>query len=145
MLPIIGIIVALLAVVGVFGMRAMMKDTDDEDDEDNDWYQDEKPDTSEPVNIPSGRSLEELTTKGSSTAAVVDSPDIRTPGFRPTPIKEFVPERVEEDISEDEGESDYTQDADYHVDDDGVEWWKDEVGQWWYRYPDEEEWEAFES
>ncbi|MEE2811422.1 MAG: VCBS repeat-containing protein [Candidatus Thermoplasmatota archaeon] len=146
MLPIIGMIVALLAVVGIFGMRAMMKESDEEDDEDDDWYQEDKPSTREKVNIPSGRSLEELTTKGSSVATVVESPDIRTPGFRPTPIKEFVTEQVEEEeVYEEEGESDYTQDADYHVDDDGVEWWKDEVGQWWYRYPDEEEWEAFES
>ena len=49
-----------------------------------------------------------------------------------------------EEEPEEQGEWDYTQDEDYHVDEEGVEWWKDEVGQWWYKYPDEEDWEAFE-
>jgi hypothetical protein len=44
---------------------------------------------------------------------------------------------------QDGGEDDYTESEDYHVDDDGVEWWKDEVGVWWYRYPDEDEWSEF--
>ncbi len=34
-------------------------------------------------------------------------------------------------------------DEDHYFDDDGVEWWKDEVDVWWYRYPDEEEWSEF--
>jgi hypothetical protein len=29
------------------------------------------------------------------------------------------------------------------MDDDGTEWWKDELGVWWYRYSDEEEWSEF--
>jgi len=41
------------------------------------------------------------------------------------------------------GEDDYTASDSYHVDDDGVEWWKDEVDVWWYRYSDEEEWSEF--
>ena len=51
-------------------------------------------------------------------------------------------EYVEEydDYSEDD---DYTDSENYHVDEDGVEWWKDEVDVWWYRYPDEEEWSEF--
>ena len=38
---------------------------------------------------------------------------------------------------------DYTDSENYHVDEEGVEWWKDEIDVWWYRYPDEEEWSEF--
>ena len=62
----------------------------------------------------------------------------RRAGKRPAPVHEV----VEEEYTEPE-EWDYTQDEDYHVDEDGVEWWKDEVGQWWYKYPEDEDWEAF--
>ena len=52
-------------------------------------------------------------------------------------------EQYEEEYYDDYQEDDYTQSEDYKVDEDGVEWWKDEIGVWWYRYPDEEEWSEF--
>ena len=48
-----------------------------------------------------------------------------------------------EEYEEDDDDDDYTNSDDYHVDEDGVEWWKDEIDVWWYRYPDEEEWSEF--
>ena len=52
-------------------------------------------------------------------------------------------EEYEESNEEYEEEDDYTQSEDYHMDDDGTEWWKDELGVWWYRYSDEEDWSEF--
>ncbi len=53
-------------------------------------------------------------------------------------------EQYEEEYYDDyQEEDDYTQSEDYKVDEDGVEWWKDEINVWWYRYPDEEEWSEF--
>jgi len=49
----------------------------------------------------------------------------------------------EEYYDEQQEEDDYTQSEDYKVDEEGVEWWKDEINVWWYRYPDEEEWSEF--
>ena len=43
-------------------------------------------------------------------------------------------------IDEDEEESD----DGIEVDEDGVEWWEDEEGQWWYRPRNEEDWYAYE-
>ena len=51
---------------------------------------------------------------------------------------------IPESKSEPEDDWDYTQDEDYHTDEEGIEWWKDEVGQWWFKYPEEEDWEALE-
>ncbi len=69
---------------------------------------------------------------------------------RPRPVAKVVraePEWEEDDYDQGEeeysGGEDYTQSDNYHIDDDGVEWWKDELGVWWYRYPDEEEWSEF--
>ena len=52
-------------------------------------------------------------------------------------------EEYEEYYDEHQEEDAYTQSEDYKVDEEGVEWWKDEVNVWWYRYPDEEEWSEF--
>ncbi len=49
-------------------------------------------------------------------------------------------EEYEEEYEEEE---DYLDSESYHVDDEGVEWWEDELGVWWYRYPDEEDWSEF--
>lgn len=32
----------------------------------------------------------------------------------------------------------------YKVDEDGVEWWEDEKGTWWYRHPGDSEWGEWE-
>ena len=160
---ILGAVGGLVAVIVAFvALRILMRDPEDEEDEEEtmDWAAEaEKPARSAPAldDLPTGRSLDELTTRGATGTKVsmtksrkVD----RRPGSRPTPIHELIeedaaPEPEPEETHEayedhgDEGH-DYTQDEDYHVDEEGVEWWKDEVGQWWYKYPDEEDWEAFE-
>jgi hypothetical protein len=64
---------------------------------------------------------------------------------KPKPVDIPLEEEEEEEDYDDEDsdEFDYTQSSDYKIDDDGVEWWKDELDVWWYRYPEEEEWSEF--
>ncbi len=64
---------------------------------------------------------------------------------KPKPVQMSADEsgESEEYYDEQQEEDDYTQSEDYKVDEDGVEWWKDEINVWWYRYPDEEEWSEF--
>ncbi len=47
------------------------------------------------------------------------------------PEEEESVEEEPEEVHEESEEEDYTQSDDYHVDEDGTEWWKDEVGVWW--------------
>jgi hypothetical protein len=134
----------VLAILGFVGLRMAMRDEEDDDAEtfeDEEW----QPKTKKQIrtqpdleDMPTGRSLDELTTKGSKVSMTKHKRVDHRAGQRPAPITEV----LEEDHSQTE-EWDYTQDEDYHVDDDGVEWWKDEVGQWWYKYPEDEDWEAF--
>ena len=137
----------VLGILGFVGLRLAMREEEDEDAEDfedEEWESKPKkriktqPDMED---MPSGRSLDELTTKGSSVSMSKPKRVNRRAGARPAPVHEVLEEEEEE---EEETEWDYTQDEDYHVDDDGVEWWKDEVGQWWYKYPEDDDWEAFE-
>ncbi len=70
---------------------------------------------------------------------------------KPKPVTSIQSEWQEEEEYEeyddeyDDGyaEDDYTDSEGYHVDDEGVEWWEDELGVWWYRYPDEDDWSEF--
>jgi len=144
LLLLIGIVAVVLAILGFVGLRMAMREEEDDDAEtfeEEEWESKPKkrirtqPDMDD---MPTGRSLDELTTKGSKVSMTKSKRVDRRAGQRPAPIHEA----VEEEYTEPE-EWDYTQDEDYHIDDDGVEWWKDEVGQWWYKYPDDEEWEAF--
>ena len=139
------IVAVVLAILGFVGLRMAMRDDEDEDAEtfeDEEWQPKEKksirtqPDMDD---MPTGRSLDELTTKVSSVSMSKSKKVDRRAGARPAPITEVLEEEHEE-----ETEWDYTQDEDYHIDEDGVEWWKDEVGQWWYKYPEDDDWEAFE-
>ncbi|MEE2812747.1 MAG: hypothetical protein VX320_06450 [Candidatus Thermoplasmatota archaeon] len=133
MILIIVAVVVVLGIVGFFGMRMMMSRSEDEDEDDDEWsIPDTEPISTSPSDneLPTGRSLEELTT-------VTSKPKPKARKQEPEP-------EPEEEYWEEETEHDYTQDEDYHVDEEGVEWWKDEVGQWWYKYPDEDDWEAFE-
>ncbi|MDP6906752.1 MAG: VCBS repeat-containing protein [Candidatus Thalassarchaeaceae archaeon] len=145
---IVAIIVVVLAIVGMVGLRMVMSRSDDEydvdDEEDEDWMNDSN-DESEVIEIPKGKSLEELTTMGSSSRPTKAKPKPSTHSPAPVEVYKEAYEEPQEGHWEEETEHDYTQDEDYHVDDEGVEWWKDEVGQWWYKYPDEEDWEAFEA
>ena len=38
-----------------------------------------------------------------------------------------------DEIEDEPLEDDYTDSDNYHVDDDGTEWWKDELDVWWWR------------
>ena len=133
----------VLGILGFIGLRIAMREEEDEDAEtfeDEEWEPKQKPKIrTQPDmdDLPTGRSLDELTTKGSSVSMSKSKRVDRRAGSRPKPVTEVIEEEVEET------EWDYTQDEDYHVDEDGVEWWKDEVGQWWYKYPDDDDWEAF--
>ena len=139
----------VLGLLGFVGLRMAMREEEDEDAEnfeDEEWEPKPKkkiqtqPDLED---LPTGRSLDELTTRGNSVSMKKSKRVDRRAGVRPTDITEVESEE-EEYESEEEAEWDYTQDEDYHVDEEGVEWWKDEVGQWWYKYPDDDDWEAFE-
>ncbi|MDG1525418.1 MAG: hypothetical protein P8Q90_05050 [Candidatus Thalassarchaeaceae archaeon] len=141
----IAVAVVVLALLGFVGLRMAMREEEDEDAEDfedEEWQPKPKkrvrtqPDMED---MPTGRSLDELTTKASTVSMTKPRKVDRRAGSRPAPVAEVVEEEYEE-----EAEWDYTQDEDYHVDEEGVEWWKDEVGQWWYKYPEDEDWEAFE-
>ena len=146
-LIIIAVAIAL-TILGFVGLRLAMREEEDEDAEnfeDEEWAAKPKkkiktqPDLED---LPTGRSLDELTTRGSSVSMKKSKRVDRRAGVRPTEITQV--EEEEEFEPEEETEWDYTQDEDYHVDEEGVEWWKDEVGQWWYKYPDDDDWEAFE-
>jgi hypothetical protein len=160
------IVLALIAGIGVVAWRMVIRGRDEEDSDEEDWLVDDLkggPPTKSAdkmAEIPTGRSLEELTTIKSEKSGKKSKPKKSPDGpYIPTDQDEFIaaPVRSGEmtwdddydaasDASEDdsEGEWDYTKDEDYHVDPDGVEWWKDEVGVWWYKYPDEEDWESYE-
>ena len=56
---------------------------------------------------------------------------------------EYQDEYYDDEYDDYDEEDDYTDSENYHVDEEGVEWWKDEIDVWWYRYPDEEEWSEF--
>ena len=146
LLMLIVIVALVLGILGFVGLRIAMREEEDEDAEtfeDEEWQPKPKkrirtqPDMED---MPTGRSLDELTTKASSVSMTKSRKVDRRAGARPAPVREV----LAEEEPEEQGEWDYTQDEDYHVDEEGVEWWKDEVGQWWYKYPDEEDWEAFE-
>jgi len=160
------IVLALIAGIGVVAWRMVIGSRDEEDSDEEDWLVDDLkggPPTKSAdkmAEIPTERSLEELTTIKSEKSGKKSKPKKSPDGpYIPTDEDEFIaaPVRSGEmtwdddydaasDASEDdsEGEWDYTKDEDYHVDPDGVEWWKDEVGVWWYKYPDEEDWESYE-
>ena len=95
--------------------------------------------------IPKGVPLDELMKQGKRPAPV------SMKGRRKSTDKEEEEPEVEEEeepeVEEEEEpeveEEDYTKSEDYHVDDDGTEWWKDELEVWWWRGPDDEEWSEY--
>ena len=144
------IVAVVLGLLGFVGLRMAMAEGEDEDAEtfeDAEWMPKQKksirtqPDMDD---MPTGRSLDELTTKASPVSMSKSKRVDRRAGQRPAPVHEILEEEEFEEEPEEEAEWDYTQDEDYHVDDEGVEWWKDEVGQWWYKYPEDDDWEAFD-
>ena len=131
----IGIILVALLAAGVFVVRTLTSEGkyDEEDDDYLDEYDDYDYDEY-------GEGYEE-------------PPQTTRPPTRekPKPVTSIQSEWQEEEEYEeyddeyDDGyaEDDYTDSEGYHVDDEGVEWWEDELGVWWYRYPDEDDWSEF--
>jgi len=150
----IAVVIVAFVLIGAVGFVVLRnRDDFDLDDDDEDDYEDDddpepepvsRPKAKRPADLPSGKSLAELKAEGADTAVSMKPRKRVSRRAEPEGEPEPEPEEAYEEEAEAEGEHDYTQDEDYHVDDDGTEWWKDELGVWWYRYPDEEEWEAYE-
>jgi len=145
----------IVALVGFVGLRMLMRESENDDDDeeeiiDEDWEKPEPEKIRTQIDLddmPTGRSLDELTSRGGAGTKIsmTKSKKVdRRAGSRPAPVRDVIEDAESEADAEEEGEWDYTDDEDYHVDDEGVEWWKDEVGQWWFKFPDEEDWEALE-
>ncbi len=144
----VGVLLALIA-----GVVILRRSTDDEDDEDD---MDEKlgsiplavsgdaNQTGFDSDIPKGVPLDELMRQGKKPAPVSMKGRRKSKENEEEEpeIEEEEPE-IEEEEPEIEEEDDYTKSDDYHVDEDGTEWWKDEVGVWWWRGPDDEEWSEY--
>jgi hypothetical protein len=58
--------------------------------------------------------------------------------------EEHVTDRGNDDTTHEEEESDEETQRDITVDEDGVEWWEDEEGIWWYRSAEMDDWEVWE-
>lgn len=150
----IAVVIVAFVLIGAVGFVVLRtRDDFDLDDDDEDDYEDDddpepepvsRPKAKRPADLPSGKSLAELKAEGADTAVSMKPRKRVSRRAEPEGEPEPEPEEAYEEEAEADGEHDYTQDEDYHVDDDGTEWWKDELGVWWYRYPDEEEWEAYE-
>jgi hypothetical protein len=162
MMAAIALVVLALLIGGFVGLRTLTREDDEEEEEedDDDWHEDfDEPEGStadyrrapprdtKPLDDeyrerprPRGWAGEEGSLPSRGKTGV-------RPSSRPTPVsaRAHRQEATWDDGYEEEGggEDDYTASDSYHVDDDGVEWWKDEVDIWWYRYPDEEEWSEF--
>ncbi len=148
-----GIAAVALALLGggFFVMRAMSRGKDDDDDDWLDEYDedyDEDYDDTPTAMVGAKLQSDSKPRRGSFVSRPGDSKSLAgRPKERPSERGRPVPveQTWEEESYEEEYDDydDYTQSEDYHMDDDGVEWWKDEVGVWWYRYPDEEEWSEY--
>ena len=74
------------------------------------------------------------------------APDRGTDLGKTRPLDDIMPTRArprDDDLDEAGEHEEYMDDESYHVDADGVEWWKDEEDVWWYRYPDEDDWSEY--
>jgi len=157
-LVIIGGIVGVILVLGLLGAIMLRSGSDDEEDLFSDDDDDEVGElpmvvsggakaTRAEADIPKGVPLDELMKQGSRPAPVSMSKS-KSPSAVTTKSKEE-DDSKEEDESSDEIESgedseeDYTGSDNYHVDDDGTEWWKDELDVWWWRGPDDEDWSEY--
>jgi len=114
--------IVLLGLVVTFLRNNGSDDWDDDDDDDDD--DDERP--SGPTGPAPGPS-------GPAPGPSGPAPGPSGPAPGPSgPPAEDVPEPEEEESS------------DVTVDEDGIEWWEDEDGTWYYRNPGEEEWHEYE-
>ncbi len=127
------VIVVLIGGVVILRNNKLNLDLDDEYDEYDD-YEEYDNYEEEPLPRKNKTRPEPLTSNLESQRS---SNNIQSPPFQ----DEY--DDYEEYEEEYEEEEDYLDSESYHVDDEGVEWWEDELGVWWYRYPDEEDWSEF--
>ena len=135
-----GIVILLMGLlaVGVFVMRTLTAES--KYDEDEDYLDDEYDDYDYDEY---GETYEAPPQSVKPLAREKPMPASRVAPTRQSEWEEEEYEEYEEYVEEYDEDDDYTDSENYHVDEDGVEWWKDEIDVWWYRYPDEEEWSEF--
>ena len=121
--------VLLALVVGVILLRRSGDDEEGEEEEDDEKIgsiplavSGDASQTGFDSDIPKGVPLDELMKQGKRPAPV------SMKGRRKSSDKEEEEPEVEEEEEPEIEEDDYTKSEDYHVDDDGTEWWKDELG-----------------
>ena len=133
--------VAVLGLVIFIVLRIRNSDLDDWEEEDLDFEPEVEESGRVSKPLPVGVALDEFEDK----TIVDDSPD------RPDVILEFDEEEAYEEYEEEENQEDT--DAEYEeasdedsgitVDENGTEWYEDEVGVWWFRDPGEEDWSEY--
>ena len=156
-LVLIGGIVAVILALGLV-LAILLRSGSDDDDED--LFSDDDDDvgvlpmavsggakaTREEADIPKGVPLDELMKQGTRPAPVSMSKSKTTSVVTTESEAESEPEaeKPSDEIEEEESsEDDYTDSDNYHVDEDGTEWWKDELDVWWWRGPDDEDWSEY--
>jgi len=125
---ILGLGIVIVAGSMLFGGRS---DLDDEDDEEDDWED-------------SFSTFDEDAPSASKALSRVNRPDsvkFQERRNKPEPEPEPEPEYYEPEYEEEWQEE---SDDGITVDEDGTEWWEDEVGVWWYRTPEMDDWAEFE-
>ena len=137
MLIVGGIIgVAVLGLVIFIVLRIRNSDLEDWDEDDLDFEPEVEESTRISKPLPVGVALDEFEDK----TIVDDSPD------RPDVIADFDEEDAYEEYEE-EVESEYEESSDEDsgitVDENGTEWYEDEIGVWWFRDPGEEDWSEY--
>ena len=155
-LVLIGGIVAVILALGLVLAILLRSGSDD----DEDLFSDDDDDvgvlpmavsggakaTREEADIPKGVPLDELMKQGTRPAPVSMSKSKTTSVVTTESEAESEPEaeKPSDEIEEEESsEDDYTDSDNYHVDEDGTEWWKDELDVWWWRGPDDEYWSEY--
>ena len=123
-----GLLALVAVVLGVLGIMFMRSGVD------NDWDDDDDEDEDDDDARPSGPTGRAPGPSGPAPGPTGPAPGPTGPAPGPTgPPAEEAP--VEEEEVEEEPETTF--------DEDGVEWWEDEDGAWWFRNPGEEEWQEY--
>ena len=145
LLPIGGGLLALVVVIfAVSKIVASRSNREDEDDGD-DWYEEamdmvQPPDEiEEKEDIPvKTKSLDDLKAEGKTIGE--EAPEDRGIDFSFGPKGQMsdVEESIDEEVHEDE--QDETSDDGITVDENGTEWYEDELGVWWYREQGWDDW-----
>ena len=139
--------VALIGLVAFIVLRIRNSDIEDWNEDDLDFDPVVKSDTvSRP--LPVGLALDEIQDK------TIDDETPDKPDF----IADFENDEVQREYNQDEYEEEYeeeheeeheeeavqeSEDSGITVDEDGTEWYEDEVGVWWFRDPGQDDWSEF--